>query len=92
MEDGLDGRPSSPGFRVDSFDCSLLLFSPKFHLTSVKGRFPDRASHPDPQLRRFPIAATLFAQKSRSILLDTHTREGHHHVEVSPFWGETPAP
>jgi hypothetical protein len=30
-------------------------------------------------------AAALFAQKSLSINLDTHVREGQDHLEVSPF-------
>jgi hypothetical protein len=30
-------------------------------------------------------AAALFAQKSLSISLDTHVREGQDHLEVSPF-------
>jgi len=44
VEDGLDERPSSPGLRVGSFDCSLFLFSPEFHLTSAKVAFPYRAA------------------------------------------------
>ena len=54
-------------------------------MTGAEGRFRDRASSVIFNLADFRIPAALFAQKSRSIPLDTHTLEGHHHVEVSPF-------
>jgi hypothetical protein len=45
----------------------------------------------EPRVRatRFRIAAP-FAQKSLSILLDTHVREEHDHLEVSPFAARLP--
>ena len=36
--------------------------------------------------------AALFAQKSSSINLDTHVREGQDHVEVLPFKARLPLP
>ncbi|SRR6266404_4406886 len=44
VEDCLGACPNAPGLWVDSFDCALLLFPPKFHLSSAEGRFRDRAS------------------------------------------------
>ena len=78
---------SAPARRVCAWVLSTALsfFSPRsFTWPAPKWRFRNRAAS-DLQPRRFPHRRVLFAQKSRSILLDTHTLEGHHHVEVSPF-------
>src|SRR5712664_1963998 len=44
------------------------------------------------QSRGFPRCRRFFAQKSLSILLDTHVREEQHHLEVSPFDARLPLP